>query len=71
MTGLNWTNYATHSAPSSLLCQFRRQDGAYSWQFIGYARDFLPEFNVAGLEWMLTGIAREELDRMPEDEVEK
>jgi hypothetical protein len=48
MIGLDWTNYAYHPAPRSLLCQFRRQDGDYLWQFVGYAKDFLSVFNVAG-----------------------
>jgi hypothetical protein len=68
MIGLAWTNYVYHPAPRSLLCQFRRQDGDYLWQFVGYAKDFLSVFNVAGLEWKLTGIARVELDRMPDEQ---
>ncbi len=63
MPGEDWTSYELHSAPRGLLCQFRRQDG---FAFTGYAKDFFPEFNVAGLEWKLTGIAKEQLERMPE-----
>lgn len=62
MNGETWTNYIMQPAPRTLLCQFRREDG---FTHVGYAKDFLPEFNISGLEWKLTGIAREELDRMP------
>lgn len=65
MTGEDWTNYATTPAPRTLLCQFRRKDRYFN--HVGFAKDFLPEFNVAGLEWRLTGIAKEQLDRMPEE----
>jgi hypothetical protein len=66
MTGLDWTSYEAQPAPRTLLCQFRRQDGKHLREFVGYAKDFLPEFDIAGLKWRLTGIAREELDGMPE-----
>lgn len=65
MTGEDWTNYITVPAPRTLLCQFRRKDRYFN--HVGFAKDFLPEFNVAGLEWKLTGIAKEQLDRMPEE----
>ena len=66
MNGDDWTCYEFQPAPRDLLCQFRRKDTQYvTWQFVGFARDFLPEFNVYGLEWKLTGIAREQLDQMP------
>jgi hypothetical protein len=71
MTGLDWTSYEAQPAPRDLLCQFRRQDGKYLWEFVGYAKDFLPEFDIAGLKWRLTGIAREELDGMTPEEREK
>jgi hypothetical protein len=63
MYGEDWTPSEIQPAPKELLCQFRRRDG---FSHTGYARDFMPEFNVAGLEWKLTGIGREELDRMPD-----
>ena len=63
MNGLDWTDYMFQPAPRSLLCQFRRKEWAEI--HVGYAKDFRPEFNVAGLEWKLTGIAREQLDQMP------
>ncbi len=62
MNGEDWTSYEFQPAPRTLLCQFRRKDG---FAYTGYAEDFYPEFNVAGLEWKLTGIAKEQLDRMP------
>lgn len=65
MTGEDWTDYTTIPAPKTLLCQFRRKDRFLN--HVGFAKDFLPEFNVVGLEWKLTGIAREQLDRMPEE----
>lgn len=61
MNGDDWTDYTWQPAPQFLLCQFRRKDG---FAHTGYAKDFCPEFNVAGLEWKLTGIAREQLDQM-------
>ena len=66
MTGLNWTNYIFTPAPPSLLCQFRRRvSDEAAVLCTGYACDFSPESNCANLEWRLTGIAREQLDRMP------
>ena len=64
MNGEDWTSYEFQPAPSMLLCQFRRRDGLFQFSHTGFAKDFLPEFNVAGLEWNLTGIAREQLERM-------
>lgn len=64
MNEFDWTDYTATPAPRTLLCQFRRRDG---FAHTGYAKDFLPEFNVAGLEWRLTGIARTELEGMPEE----
>jgi hypothetical protein len=66
MNGETWTQYALQPPSRDLLCQFRRHadQGPAGW-FVAYARDFRPEFNISGLEWRLTGIAREELDRMP------
>lgn len=64
MNGEDWTEYTFQPAPRTLLCQFRREGQPV---YVGYAKDFPPEFNVAGLEWKLTGIAREQLDRMPEE----
>ena len=64
MNGETWTSYEFQRAPTDFLCQFRREDG---FTHIGYAKDFLPEFNISGLEWKLTGIAREQLDGMPEE----
>ena len=67
MNGETWTSYELQSAPRNLLCQFRRKDNEHiTWQFVGYAKDLHPEFDISGLEWQLTGIAREALDRMPE-----
>jgi hypothetical protein len=81
MNGEDWTSYEFQLAPRNLLCLFRRTAEAYNkaiesphfslanWRKetprVAYARDFPPEFNISGLEWKLTGIAREELDRMP------
>ena len=62
MKGIDWTDYCLQPAPPNLLCQFRRRHRFY---YVGYSRDFYAEFNVSGLEWKLTGIAQEELDRMP------
>lgn len=63
MHGDTWTEYTIQPAPPNLLCQFRRKDG---FAHTGYAKDFLPEFDIAGLQWKLTGIAREQWDRMPD-----
>jgi hypothetical protein len=63
MNGEDWTDYVFQSAPRTLLCQFRRKE--WSKVHVGYAKDFPPESNIAGLEWKLTGIAREQLDHMP------
>jgi hypothetical protein len=66
--GLDWTDYFLAPAPPSLLCQFRRRRAnSIEQEGVRYAQDFPSEFNCAGLEWKLTGIAREELDRMPEE----
>ena len=64
MNGEDWTSYEFQSAPPSILCQFRRKDGQHTMVFTDYAKNFYPEFNVSGLEWKLTGIAREELEGM-------
>src|ERR1700731_377956 len=64
MTGDDWTDYSTQPAPRTLLCQFRRGDKFFN--YVAYAKDFDPAFNIAGLEWKLTGIAREQLDWMSE-----
>ena len=66
MTGIEWTDYQFQPAPRTLLCQFRRTGQGQAGWFVTYAKDFLPEFNVANLEWRLTGIAREALEGMPE-----
>ena len=65
MNGLDWTSYAFQLPPPTLLCQFRREGQGQAGWFVGYAKDFSPEFNVANLEWRLTGIARVQLDQMP------
>ena len=65
MIGESWVRYELQPAPRNLLCQFRRKgQGSAGW-FVGYAKDFSSYFNIADLEWQLTGIAREQLDRMP------
>lgn len=56
-----WYDYCVCPAPPDALCQFKQgieEDEGHSW--IGYSRDFHPEFNVAYLKWRYTGIAREE-----------
>jgi hypothetical protein len=65
MNGEDWTDYNFQPAPSNLLCQFQRIDERGCLRFVGFAKDMLPEFNIARLQWKLTGIAREQLDRMP------
>jgi len=62
MIGKDWTSCDRHSAPPQLLCMFRRAE--WRQPGIGYACEFSPEFNVAGLEWKLTGIAKEALAGM-------
>ncbi len=64
MLGEDWTNYGFHPAPRTLLCQFRRRGQGEAGWFVGYAKDFAPEFNIVDFEWRLTGIAKEELDQM-------
>lgn len=58
-----WYDYCTYPAPPNALCQFKieldnGQEVSEKW--IGYSRDFRPEFNVAYLKWRYTGIARQE-----------
>jgi hypothetical protein len=57
-----WTRYWGGGAvplPSpDLMLQFRNSHGT----FIGRRADFHPEFNVWGLQWRLTGIARWQLE---------
>jgi hypothetical protein len=65
MIGIDWTNYVYRPAPRSLLCVFRHP--AWDRTVVCYARNFFPDCNVVGLEWKLTGIARMELDQMPEE----
>jgi hypothetical protein len=72
MNGETWTSYKFQLAPQDLLCQFRYPlpdiNGDAYCKYTGYARDFAPYYDLAaGLEWKLTGIAREQLDRMPEE----
>jgi hypothetical protein len=62
MNRLDWTSYEFQPAPSSLLCQFRERGS--DLVFVDYAADFSPTVAVGCLEWKLTGIAREELERM-------
>ena len=73
MNGDDWTSYELQPAPRDLLCRFRYplpqiSPDAYC-EYTGYAKDFAPQYDPfsAGLEWKLTGIAREQLDRMPEE----
>jgi hypothetical protein len=65
MIELDWINHALHPAPRTLLCQFRRPQ--WNRPVVCYITDFLPDRNVTDLEWRLTGIAREQLDWMPEE----
>ena len=68
MNGEDWTNHAAYPAPPSLLCQFRYSSVGNAYVehvWVAYAKDFGPTLNIANLEWRLTGIAREQLDRMP------
>jgi hypothetical protein len=65
MIGEDWTSYQLYPAPGELLCQFRREVPHHA-EFVGYPRDFPALSNIANLEWKLTGIAKELLDRMPE-----
>jgi len=62
MNGIEWTDYILQPAPQNLLCLFRRP--AWGNNILAYARDFHPECNAVDLQWMLTGIAREQLERM-------
>ena len=65
-----WQNYEFIPAPEDLLCEFWRPATAYTeeQQWIGYARDFSDAFNIGNLRWRLTGIAKEELAAMGEQE---
>ena len=54
----DWHDYIYSSPPRDVLCKFSRDTGS-TW--MGYARDFHPEFNVAGLCWRLTGIGKHQL----------
>lgn len=56
-----WYDYCGCPAPPNALCQFKQgweEDEGDPW--IGYSRNFAPEFNVAYLKWRYTGIAKEE-----------
>ena len=55
-----WIPYELQSPPP-VLCQFKRTNGAI---FLVNPTSFDPAFNVAGLRWELTGIGREELERI-------
>jgi hypothetical protein len=63
MHGIEWTSYEYQPAPTGLLCRFRRKNPEYA-MFVGYARDFPSLPSIVGLEWQLTGIAREQLENM-------
>lgn len=56
-----WYDYCTCPAPPNALCQFKQDmEELRDKVWVGYSRDFRPEFNVANLKWRYTGIAREE-----------
>ena len=63
MNGETWTNYEFQPAPRDLLCQFRRPGLNLVW--VGYGRNIYLSSYATDLQWRLTGIAREALDRMP------
>jgi hypothetical protein len=67
MLGEDWTSYELQPAPRDLLCQFRWNRSGEAAIEVAYAKDFPPEVCTTHLEWKLTGIAREQLDRMPEE----
>lgn len=63
--GLDWTSYSLCPAPWGILCQFRRRNKPLGlFTFVARREDFLPEFNINGLEWKLTGIGKEQLAGM-------
>ncbi len=56
-----WHDYSVNPPPPYALCQFkqgREENEGEPW--VGYQKDFRPEFNVAYLKWRYTGIAKEE-----------
>ena len=56
-----WTEYVYERAPRGALCRFRNP---YR-EWVGYA-DFPDEFNIANLEWKLTGIGIAQMNgRLP------
>ena len=65
-----WHYCENRSAPENLLCEFWRPavKGREERRWIGYAREFSSEFNIANLRWRLTGIAKEELAKMNEQQ---
>ena len=53
-----WYNYEGNSyAIRDVLCIFKDKMGV---EWVGYSRDFHPEFNIADLKWKYTGIAKEQ-----------
>jgi hypothetical protein len=53
----DWHDYVYFSPPRNVLCQFWNS----SRKWTGYGRDFAPEFNIANLQWRLTGIGKHQL----------
>lgn len=60
MSGEQWNSYE-FIRPPEVLCQFMNQRGEI---FVAKPSNLHPEFNVAGLKWRLTGIARTYLDSL-------
>ena len=53
-----WRNYDGNSyAIRDVLCIFKDKMGV---EWVGYSRDFHPEFNIADLKWKYTGVAKEQ-----------
>jgi hypothetical protein len=58
-----WMWYLSDTLPGprkDLVLQFENSDG----RFIAQAKDFDPCFNVGGLRWRLTGIAKHQLGQL-------
>lgn len=57
-----WSDYI-FSPPPAVLCQFRRESTGET--FLANPLEFSRIFNVAGLQWRLTGIGKQQIEADP------
>lgn len=63
-----WRSYELYVPQSDILTEFHREGDCESW--IGYAADFVKDFNIANLRWRYTGIGREQLGWPTEEQID-